>query len=509
MALLTAPFESSIPRGWTSDAVQVASQLQRAHEEAAQRIQQQAQEAQRIEEARQRAQQAVLDGAMQDLRRTAEKKAYDEKVDRDYSLANRRVNIQEAANAPFKAPVASPSSAAVGALSGATVTDYGQANDATPDNLTRAGKSAIGQLRSDSLAVSPDIEAKLNSQGIKIGSPVVVTLDDGSKVTRFWDDRTAEQFGGKKLTGRVDLYSPDGPSPLRGHGVLGIEPASPSQQAVSAVDPGQELAMNLQRRGTPTHLAQTQLAEFERQNALAKARQSVGSAGQTLEEITAGMQPVPEHNTYRRPDGSEYFVEQTATGKVALRPFRPKENVAKKWFLGTDGNAYAGGSDGTLMQPKPDDVQLLDGKIHDRALSDGSVIIVHPDATYTTVIPAGVKLGEAGKKDYLQAVESAQSALIDLTAVKKAYDAKIPGTHWFGVTQKTVDEAQKTYEEAQSKVSELQKLYPQLSSAAAQGGLTPSGAQPTASAAAERVATNPQTGEKVVLRNGQWVPLTP
>lgn len=114
----------------------------------------------------------------------------------------------------------------------AKVTDYGQASDPDLDGYTKAGKSAIGNLTSESMAVSPDVEAKLNAQGINIGSPVSVKLDNGQIVQRVWDDRTSP-----KLSGRVDLYSPSGPSPHRDAKVIGISPSSAPAPAVAPSAP--------------------------------------------------------------------------------------------------------------------------------------------------------------------------------------------------------------------------------------------------------------------------------
>lgn len=102
------------------------------------------------------------------------------------------------------------------------VTSYGYSNDETPDSNTQAGKSAIGKLSPNSLAVSPDVEAKMKDQGIKIGDSVQLHLADGSTVTRIWDDRTAKQYKGKPLMGRFDFYSPNGLASQEGTQVVGF-----------------------------------------------------------------------------------------------------------------------------------------------------------------------------------------------------------------------------------------------------------------------------------------------
>jgi hypothetical protein len=158
-------------------------------------------------------------------------------------LEGRRVALEEQQNAPWTGmdsgnpsagllgspdPSAdTPLPAGGGALG--KITDYGQADDSTPDPDTKAGRSAIGRLTPDSMAVSPDIEAKMNQAGIRIGDNVNLKLADGSTITRRFDDRTA-----KTLTGRFDLYSPGGPHPLRDKPVVGFAPASlPGQPSPS------------------------------------------------------------------------------------------------------------------------------------------------------------------------------------------------------------------------------------------------------------------------------------
>ena len=102
------------------------------------------------------------------------------------------------------------------------ITSYGYQNDETSDSNTRDGRSAIGHLSHDSLAVSPDIERQLKSEGISIGDKVQLKLADGSTIVRKWDDRTARQYKGKPLTGRFDFYSPNGHSDQEGSQVVAV-----------------------------------------------------------------------------------------------------------------------------------------------------------------------------------------------------------------------------------------------------------------------------------------------
>jgi len=67
----------------------------------------------------------------------------------------------------------------------------------------------------ESVALSPDLE---KATGAKIGDKVVVTLSNGEKMVKRFDDRTS-----KRLKGRVDIYSPDGNQPLDGVKVAKVE----------------------------------------------------------------------------------------------------------------------------------------------------------------------------------------------------------------------------------------------------------------------------------------------
>ncbi|MES2920088.1 MAG: hypothetical protein V4819_00980 [Verrucomicrobiota bacterium] len=118
------------------------------------------------------------------------------------------------------------------------VTSYGYASDTTPDANSsagigawvgddeaariRAGENTPNKLRAGDIAVSRDIEAGFRSAGISPGDVVTMRLDDGTEISGRWMDRTAEEFEGKALTGRFDIYSPAGVNPLDGRAVVGF-----------------------------------------------------------------------------------------------------------------------------------------------------------------------------------------------------------------------------------------------------------------------------------------------
>lgn len=123
------------------------------------------------------------------------------------------------------------------------VTSYGYANDPNSDSNSAKGIGAYdNQLDGNSMAVSPDVERQMKSQGIKMGDDVHLRLANGQVVTRKLADRTMQdeqataQFG-KPLTGRYDFYSPDGVHSADGHHVVGFAKAS-GAQAVQGMEAG-------------------------------------------------------------------------------------------------------------------------------------------------------------------------------------------------------------------------------------------------------------------------------
>ena len=99
------------------------------------------------------------------------------------------------------------------------ITKYGYEKPGQADydsNSARGIGAADNQLTpGESVALSPDLE---KSTGAKIGDKVVVTLSNGEKMVKRFDDRTS-----KRLKGRVDIYSPDGNQPLDGVQVAKVE----------------------------------------------------------------------------------------------------------------------------------------------------------------------------------------------------------------------------------------------------------------------------------------------
>lgn len=99
------------------------------------------------------------------------------------------------------------------------ITKYGYEKPGDKDydtNSARGIGAADNQLTpGESVALSSDLE---KSTGAKIGDKVVVTLSNGDRMVKRFDDRTS-----KRLKGRVDIYSPDGNQPLDGMRVAKVE----------------------------------------------------------------------------------------------------------------------------------------------------------------------------------------------------------------------------------------------------------------------------------------------
>lgn len=96
------------------------------------------------------------------------------------------------------------------------VTSYNFPGDPYSDTNSRNLIGAWNNtLTESSLAISPDIEKKFKAAGIKQGDAVELTLANGTRVVRNWDDRTMQdeqairKFG-KPLRGRFDFHQPGG-----------------------------------------------------------------------------------------------------------------------------------------------------------------------------------------------------------------------------------------------------------------------------------------------------------
>lgn len=104
------------------------------------------------------------------------------------------------------------------------ITSYGYIGDTTPDTNSMKGIGAWDNDLQDnySLAVSRDIEALFKSNGVHPQDVVELKFEDGVTLKFRWDDRTAEFYNKKRLTGRFDIYSQRGESTLVDRVVVGF-----------------------------------------------------------------------------------------------------------------------------------------------------------------------------------------------------------------------------------------------------------------------------------------------
>lgn len=107
------------------------------------------------------------------------------------------------------------------------ITSYGYPGDTTPDtNSTNAIGAWDNHLEDGiSLAVSRDIEQLFRLHGVLPKHNVELSIAGGETLILRWDDRTAEEFHGKLLVGRLDIYGKHKPSKFVDDLVIGFRQA--------------------------------------------------------------------------------------------------------------------------------------------------------------------------------------------------------------------------------------------------------------------------------------------
>lgn len=186
---------------------------------------------------------------------------------------------------------------------------------------------------------------------------------------------------------------------------------------------------------------------------------------ETLQDAIGTATYNKDHNTYVREDGSEFFPQRSANGRWMQRPFTPSQKPAKLTW-GDDGNVYPIDSQGNLLKPKPDGVQLRDhAQLQTVDVKGVGRMIVNPDQSTRLLIPEGVPLTAKQRDKYTEDAQALRAAQVDLdaqTKLKAENPSKI-GVTWFGGgTQAAVDEAQKKRDAAAAAIDQWHKDWPQL-----------------------------------------------
>ncbi len=248
-------------------------------------------------------------------------------------------------------------------------TAYGYSSDPTPDSNSsagigawvpdaeaaaiRRGEPSDFRLRPGDLAVSRDIEAQFRRQGLNPGDTVTLQYGDGSTHTGRWMDRTSDT-----LSGRFDLYSPDGPPANDGSPITGFtagggamftfppanEAAESNLTTATAVDP----------QGTVPETPET-LAE-QRRRVLTGQRPAMLFPGVTPEQVPKEFQPGQD-------DG--LLLTHTPAGTF-LHPFDVSEQEIQQavaegrtgHLLGMASATKPEGADAALVQRTADGTEV-------------------------------------------------------------------------------------------------------------------------------------------------------
>ena len=174
--------------------------------------------------------------------------------------------------------------------------------DASPkeqEDILAGRPSAAKLIANKDFALSPDLEDQFKAQGFKMRDTVTLLMEDGTTHTGRWMDRTAKEFEGKTMSGRVDIYSPNADSPLKDKTFAGFSRSAEDavnkfnedfNNVISASDqslanakiPPAERAQLLRKHVT------TEVNTLSTQGKFAEARKIIGA----LNNLKLGAQPL-------------------------------------------------------------------------------------------------------------------------------------------------------------------------------------------------------------------------
>jgi hypothetical protein len=213
------------------------------------------------------------------------------------------------------------------------------------------------------------------------------------------------------------------------------------------------------------------------------ARGSSGGAPESIDQITAGMEFVPENGTYRNKAGAEYFVSRSASGKVSMKAFQPTKAKASRWVQGSDGRAYALGTDGQPMQPIPEGVDLQFSAAKPSTFRDdaGNTYLMKPSGERELIVPSVAKMSAAESSKYSAALAAKRAGEAEVAAKEEAASKS-----WFGVGSKAVEEAKTKVRDADAMIETMRERYPKL-----REQVKPAPSSPAASVGAPEGQGNP------------------
>jgi hypothetical protein len=175
----------------------------------------------------------------------------------------------------------------------------------------KKGLPSIHKMKAGDVAVSPDIREQLEAQGVKYMDTITLKLEDGTTHTGRWMSVTAEEFQGKPMSGRWDLYTPEGNNPLDGKKVSGwsTDEATAAQRFNGNVNNVFQVnadALLNRAKVSPTEAskilrenASTEIQTLTKEGKFAEARKLLGA----INDVKLGNQPL-----FGSVDGRATFV---------------------------------------------------------------------------------------------------------------------------------------------------------------------------------------------------------
>ena len=164
----------------------------------------------------------------------------------------------------------------------------------------RRGEFTKKKMVKGDIAVSPDIRASFEANNVKEQDLVTLTLEDGTTHTGRWMDITADEYAGKPLTGRFDVYTPEGRSPIVGRSVASWSVDGKTKQRNAKEQLQNALEVNHNALLGTRRLSPKKVAEIQREHAIAQVQTKTLNGDfadarnltEMLKDTTVGGQPL-------------------------------------------------------------------------------------------------------------------------------------------------------------------------------------------------------------------------